>query len=142
VLDIVRVKLEPAEMITTIAQTAMTDGPVTVQIIEEEKGSSGPILVEAIRGEVINAGIRVESSKLNGDRTSRAIPVAGRAGSGRLALLNRGWTDPFIAELDEFPLGADDQVDALSASFNHLSEYEDRTTVLGSAWFPSTGVRI
>lgn len=136
VLDVLRVKLEPDQLISTIAQTAIADGLETVQVIEEEKGSSGALLVEAIRREVINAGIRVESSKLTGDKVSRAIPAAGRAGSGRLAVLIRAWTDALLAELDEFPLGHDDQVDALSAAFGYLGEYEDIRTVLGSGWVP------
>lgn len=133
ILDVIRDKLDPDQLIGTIARTALADGAETVQIIEEEKGSSGPILVEAIRREVVNNGIRVESSKLTGDKVSRAIPAAGRAGSGRLAVLERAWTDEVLAELDEFPFGShDDIVDALSASFGQLGEYENVNAVLGS----------
>jgi len=133
VLDVLRAKLDPDQLIATIARTAAADGPETTLVIEEEKGASGAVLVEAIRREVMNIGVRVESAKLTGDKVSRAVPAAGRMGAGRLHVLDRAWTDEFLAECDEFPMGADDQIDALSAAFGFLSQYEDIRTVVGGA---------
>ena len=57
-----------------------------------------------------------------GDKFTRAGPVAARVNAGRLKLVRGSWNRAFIDELATFPVGAhDDQVDALSGAYAMLA---------------------
>ena len=53
-------------------------------------------------------------------RTHGLMPVAAQAEGGNIKILSAPWTDDLLAELEEFPGGWDDQVDALAGAFTDL----------------------
>jgi predicted phage terminase large subunit-like protein len=134
--DMQRFKAEPDALLARIADTAESDPYDTTTLIEEERGASGKILLQAIRREVEDIGGRVEGSSVTGDKSTRATPLAGAVSSGKVALVRAGWNDEFIAEMAEFPGSFDDQIDAASAAYNYLSQYERRDSVVGSFFVP------
>jgi predicted phage terminase large subunit-like protein len=136
VLDVVRGRWEPNGLLATIADVARHDGYEIVTLIEQEKGSSGLILSESIRRQIEDIGGRVESAPITGDKTTRAIPFAGAVSSGKVSLLRGPWNPDFLHELESFPMGHDDQVDAGAYAFNWLSPYERRESVIGSVFVP------
>lgn len=141
VADVVRGRWEPDEVLDVIVQTAIADGPTTEVILEEEKGSSGRLLAEAVRRRLEGAGAgMVHSAKISGDKTTRAYGLAGCVGAGNLVMVEASWNDDVIREMDAFPGPEhDDIIDALSLGYNWLDENRQ---VVGGAYYPATGVRI
>lgn len=141
VADVVRGRWEPDEVLDVIVQTAVKDGPTTEIILEEEKGSSGKLLAEAVRRRLEGAGAgMVHSAKISGDKTTRAYGLAGCVGAGDLVMVRASWNDDVVREMHAFPGPEhDDIIDALSLGYNWLDENRQ---VVGGAYYPATGVRI
>jgi predicted phage terminase large subunit-like protein len=135
VLDLVRGRWEPEEVLNQIVATAIADGPTVDIILEEEKGSSGRLLAEAVRRRLENAGAgMVHCAKISGDKTTRAYGLAGCIGAGNLILARAPWNDDVEREMLAFPGPEhDDIIDSLSLGFNWLDE---NPQVLGSGWVP------
>jgi len=131
VTDIVRGRWEPEEVLNQIVATAVKDGPGVDVVLEEEKGSSGKLLAEAVRRRIEEAGAgMVHSKSISGDKTTRAYGLAGCVGAGNLILLEAGWNDDVVREMNAFPGPEhDDIIDSLSTGYNWLDE---NPQVLGS----------
>ena len=74
-LDLVRGRWEPEEVLNQIVRTAIADGPSVDVILEEEKGSSGKLLAEKLldgRLENVGEGM-VHSRSISGDKTKSAL---------------------------------------------------------------------
>jgi predicted phage terminase large subunit-like protein len=135
VSDIVRGRWEPEEVLNQIVATAISDGPSVDVILEEEKGSSGRLLAEAVRRRLENAGAgMVHSAKISGDKVTRAYGLAGCVNAGNLTLLEAGWNADAEREMDAFPGPEhDDIIDSLSLGYNWLDQ---NPQVLGSFYVP------
>jgi predicted phage terminase large subunit-like protein len=135
VSDIVRGRWEPEEVLNQIVATAVSDGPSVDVILEEEKGSSGRLLAEAVRRRLENAGAgMVHSAKISGDKVTRAYGLAGAVNAGNLILVDGSWVDDVEREMNAFPGPEhDDVIDALSLGYNWLDQ---NPQVLGSAFYP------
>ncbi len=135
VLDLVRGRWEPEEVLNQIVRTAIVDGPAVDVILEEEKGSSGKLLMEAVRRRLENAGVgMVHSRSISGDKTTKGIR-ARRLCRRRESDPGFGaWNDDVEREMNAFPGPEhDDIIDALSLGYNWLDE---NPQVLGSGWVP------
>ena len=63
----------------------------------------------------------VSATPVTGDKMSRALTWAGKAGAGLVLMVEGDWNKAFLDELTSFPTGAhDDQVDAVSSAFDKL----------------------
>lgn len=106
-------------------------------MIEEERGSSGALLVAQFQREARGHDDigKVVGAKLTGDKEARAFWLAQHANKGQLLVVEGPWNRDFLAELESFPDPArhDDQVDAAAHAFNRLAR---RGTSKGSSWSP------
>ena len=130
IVDVVRKRDSPEVIVDLVKNTARKDGKACAQVIEEERGSAGKMVVEQFRRllkDVGGAG-RVYPSPVSGDKPARAFHFAARVNEGNAAVVVGGpdtprppWIADFEAEADDFPDGDhDDIVDAGAHAYNHL----------------------
>lgn len=124
VLDVTRFRAEWSDVIPRIIETARADTSDVLVGFEQTAFQSRAVaqfLSAPGMGEYKAFGVKPE-----GDKFTRALPFAARAGEGMIDVLSgRGWTDDFLEELVTFPKGAhDDQVDAASGAYRLLIDME------------------
>lgn len=124
VADVVRDQWGASERETTIKQTAMADrqkyGDKARIWVEQEPGSGGK---ESAENTILNlAGFSVRAERVTGDKLTRATPLASQVQVGNVRVLQREWTEEYLAEMHRFDgvTGVMDQVDASSGAFNKL----------------------
>lgn len=119
VLDVRAGNWDPAEREAQIRRAAEDDGTAVDIYVEQEPGSGGKDsawgTVRALAGWVARADRPV------GDKATRAEPYAAQANVGNVAVLRRGWTRAYAAQLRSFPRGLKDMVDASSGAFAKLA---------------------
>ncbi len=130
VLDVARAQASDLEAAELIARAAEADRhlahsrgwPFPVICIEEEPGASSRYLIGEFRRHRL-AGFEVRGARPRGSKEDRARPLSALAEAGELRLLRGPWNRAFLDELCAFPLGGhDDQVDALSGAYGHLTQ--------------------
>jgi predicted phage terminase large subunit-like protein len=120
VLDIVRFRGTPGQVMAKIKDTARLDGMATVIALPQDPGQAGLAQVAWYRGEL--AGFHLEVGVESGAKLTRAMPAATLMDDARIGLVAAPWNDSFVAELLAFPDSRkDDQVDALSRAVNTLA---------------------
>jgi predicted phage terminase large subunit-like protein len=121
VLDVQRTRNTPQAVERLIQHTAAGDGRGTAVSMEQEPGSAGVALAD--RYARLLAGYRFKAERATGDKMTRALPLAASAEAGLVKLVRGRWVEPFLDELEIFPLGDhDDQVDAAALAFTRLIE--------------------
>jgi predicted phage terminase large subunit-like protein len=101
-------------------QNAVIDGPATRIRLEAEK--AGIVGLQFLLRDPRMHAYAVDAAPPEGDKFTRAGPVAARVNAGRLKLVRGAWNRAFLDELSTFPVGAhDDQVDALSGAYAMLA---------------------
>lgn len=123
VIDVVRIRGEADRVEQLVRKTVKADGRTCDQVLEEERGSAGKMMIQLFRRvlkEVSGSG-RVFSAPVSGDKEARAFMFASRVNQGDGRMVVGDWNETFLRELDEFPDGGhDDQVDAAAHAYNHL----------------------
>ena len=120
VLDIVRLRGGPHEVVQAIAATAAADGAAVPIGLPQDPGQAGRHQISYLTRGL--AGHRVISSPETGAKETRAMPIASQVNAGNVCLRRAPWNRAFLEELQDFPDGAkDDQVDALSRAFAMLT---------------------
>lgn len=124
VADVVRGQWAASDRETAIKQTAMADrekyGTLARIWVEQEPGSGGK---ESAENTIMNlAGFSVRAERVTGDKLTRANPLASQVQAGNVRVLQRAWTEDYLAEMHRFDgaTGVMDQVDASSGAFNKL----------------------
>lgn len=88
-------------------------------VVEQQPGSAGVEVAEnAIKS---LAGFAVKADKVTGDKVTRSESAARMAEAGFISLIEAPWNEAFLTEICRFPDGHDDQADALSGAFKHLT---------------------
>ena len=120
VLDVVRLRGSPHEVVTTVVSTARRDG-LSVSIgLPEDPGQAGKTQVAYLSGLLV--GHYVTASRETGSKMTRAMPMASQVEARNFAIVQSRWNHTFLDELGNFPDGRkDDQVDALSRAFSMLT---------------------
>ena len=120
VLDIVRFRGSPNDVVEKIVMTADRDG-LAVQIgLPEDPGQAGKTQVAFLSRQL--SGYRVSASPETGSKTTRVMPVASQIEARNFSIVRANWNHAFLEELHDFPSGRkDDQVDALSRAFTMLT---------------------
>ena len=124
--NIIRVRVGPDEVVNTVVNTALADGPEVTVAIEEETGSSGKLTTAFFQQKL--PGFVVVPIKPDSKKKERAFHVAVAQNSGNLLLTQGEWNEPFEDEAINFTGDKDphdDQVDALAMSYNWLNDYEE-----------------
>ena len=123
IVDVVRRRERPDQITALVKATAIADGGTCAQIIEEEKGAAGAMMVELFKRllRTTDGTGRVIPAKVTGDKATRAFHFAADTNDGNVYLVKGDWNEVFLEELDDFPLGEhDDQVDAAAHGYNYL----------------------
>ena len=125
VADVKRKQLGAGGVRELIDQTAEEDGYMTNIILPQDPGQAGKVVVEDLIAMLKGYNARAEAQ--SGAKETRAQPFSAQMEIGRVSVLNRTWTKPWLDELRFFPKGKfKDQVDASSSAFNELSRLTRR----------------
>jgi predicted phage terminase large subunit-like protein len=121
VLDVIRVRVGPAEVERLLVQTARGDGVATIISLAQDPGQAGVAQMAYLKRAL--SGFNVVSSPETGSKLVRALQSSAVIGRGGMLLVDARWTADFIEELQLFPNGdKDDQVDALSRAVTTIGE--------------------
>ena len=121
VLDIIRLRGGPHEVVAAIEAAAAGDGVGVTIGLPQDPGQAGRSQINYLASKL--AGYRIIATPETGPKETRAMPVASQANAGNLALRLAPWNRVLLEELQDFPNGAkDDQVDALSRAFSLLMD--------------------
>jgi predicted phage terminase large subunit-like protein len=125
ITDVRRGQWDSATVDNMIFNTAVEDGRHVAVREEQEGGASGKAVIAARRKRM--AGFDYDGMLATGDKEVRAKPHASQQQGGNVLLYKdpstgSPWIRAFIEEYKVFPRGKnDDQVDAGSGAFNHLT---------------------
>lgn len=129
--DVFRDKIRPAELLDQAIRLARMDGKACRQVLEGEK--AGLINLDLLVSDPRAAEYPFETSKIEGDKDSRALNVQTRMAAGRVKMRRASWNAELLEELR---LGKaakhDDQQDALSGAYNYLAGQKVETASVTS----------
>lgn len=120
--DLVCERLSGSAKHTLIQTTSARDGHFVTQAIEQEGGASGSEVGHDYKTRIL-AGFRVIMDRPSGSKTMRASRWLGLAEQAHVHLVRdedgrRGdWFDGLLSQLDTFPSGKRDRVDAISGGY-------------------------
>lgn len=121
ICDMEHFRESPASNEARIIQCAEVDGHDVEVIIEQEPGSSGKDVVDNYQRKVLK-GFTVRADRPTGDKVTRAKPWSALAERGNVCLVRGPWIHNFLAEVETFPHGKKDQVDAVSGLYKFLCD--------------------
>ena len=123
-LNIIRIRGTPENVQEMVKSTAMIDGKRVKIRIEQEPGAAGKKVINDYKRVLV--GYDVEGVPATGEKSVRATPLSIQVNAGNVRMLEADWNTPTMAVLRVFPHGKhDDDVDAMSGSFNELTEPSD-----------------
>lgn len=120
ILHVYRVQKTTPEIQEAIVQNAAIDGRSVAIRLEAEK--AGIIQLDyLLRDPRMNPYV-IDKKAPEGDKYTRATPVAARVNAGRVMMVKGQWNRAFLDELSVFPQADnDDQVDGLSGAYDMLN---------------------
>jgi predicted phage terminase large subunit-like protein len=121
VLDMVLIRLNPAERDEVIKATIAMDGPNVLQRMEQEGGSSGKSDVFNF-AKTLFQGTGFQGIKSSGSKEIRARGFSGAVSNGLVFIIRAPWNSMYINLLCPFPQKGihDDPVDSSSGAYNEL----------------------
>lgn len=120
VADVQRQQLGGGGVRELIEKIADEDGISTRIIIPKDPGQAGKAQSEDIIA--LLRGYSVKAEAQSGSKELRAEPLASQIEIGKVSVLKRVWTKPWLDELRFFPKSRlKDQVDSVASAFNELS---------------------
>lgn len=129
IVDNVAVQMGPADVDLLILETAQRDrllvsrfkGASYAVRWEKEGGAAGPR--DSQRIAMMLSGFDAYGVRPQGDKVTRAKPLAAQAKAGNVSLIKGDWNLPWLAHMHGQPdLPKDDIMDASSGAFNALTE--------------------
>lgn len=115
-----RFRGRPGEVKDTVKSFAATDGQRCRISIPQDPGQAGVAQVEDYIRSL--AGTIIHARKETGEKVDRAKPVSAQAEARNIRIVKGPWNEAFLQELEAFPEGKKDQVDAFSGAFTDLIE--------------------
>jgi predicted phage terminase large subunit-like protein len=120
VMDVVRRRLSASGVEDLVYATAVHDGTSVPVRIEQERAGSGKALVDGYSRRL--NGWDVDGVRPEGDKETRAAPVAAQQQRSRVLIVRAEWNKELVKECGSFPRGKhDDQVDCLSGGHGFLA---------------------
>lgn len=116
---VARFRESPYRVEQAIKNTASADGKDVMIGLSQDPGQAGKSQVQHLVSML--AGSRVTTRRETGDKVTRAGPFSAQAEAGNVHVVRGPWNDAFFAELENFPEGHDDQVDAAAGALQELS---------------------
>lgn len=122
--DVASLRGNPGAVDAFLLATARADGHRVMQVLPLDPGAGGKIALAHYQA--ILAGYPVSSARAVDDKLTRFRPFSGYAAPPKRGafVVRAPWTAAYLDELEAFegrPKDRDDQVDATSDAFNHLS---------------------
>lgn len=112
--DVIRKRLGPGDVEQLIYTTAAADGQRVRVHFEQEPGSSGKLVVNLMKRELL--GYSTSSATADANKVLRARPAASALDNGQLEAVKAPWLHDVYEEMGVFPFGAhDDIVDTISS---------------------------
>jgi predicted phage terminase large subunit-like protein len=128
ILHVYRVQKTPVHVEADILQNAQLDGRDTHIRLEAEK--AGIVQLDYLLRNSHLRGFRLDAKAPEGDKYTRAQPIASRVNAGKVFMVRGEWNRAFLDECAVFPMGAhDDQVDAFSGAYDAASNGASGITV-------------
>jgi predicted phage terminase large subunit-like protein len=127
VVDVVRYRKRPNEVVESIIKTANEDGLEVPVSIPRDTGSGGLGYHSYMTRVLSEAGIYVKTVKMSGwtNKLTRFLPFASLCEGGNVKVVRGDWNEAWFDELEAFDGGdrkkKDDQVDATSDAFKLLA---------------------
>lgn len=120
VADVQRQQLGGGAVRELIQKVADEDGISTRIVIPRDPGQAGKVQTEDIIA--LLRGYSVKAEAQSGSKELRAEPLASQIEIGKVSVLKRVWTKPWLDELRFFPKSRlKDQVDSVASAFNELA---------------------
>lgn len=120
ILHVYRVQKTPVYVEADIVSNAMMDGRETRIRLEAEK--AGIVQLDYLLQRPELRGFRLDAKAPEGDKYTRAQPIASRVNAEKVFTIRGEWNRAFLDECAVFPMGShDDQVDALSGAYDALT---------------------
>jgi len=131
IIDVVRERLDAADVPNLLKAVAAQDGIYCRQDLPQDPGQAGKFQVRYLVKQL--AGYVVNFSPESGSKTQRAEPLASQAKAGNVKLLRAEWNDTLLAELCKFPFSEfKDQTDAASRAFKNLTPTVEEEYIPGT----------
>jgi predicted phage terminase large subunit-like protein len=119
--DVDTLQGSPEAVERMVVTNAQRDGKSVTISLPQDPGAAGKSAVFYLTKAL--SGFRVVSSLESGDKVTRAEPFASQMNVGNVGMVRAEWNNAYVQELRNFPFGKhDDQIDASSRAFNHLTE--------------------
>lgn len=119
--DVVRFRKEPSRVEKYIRQVADLDGTEITIWQEQEPGSSGKIVIDHYRRNVLPE-FSFKEDKVSGNKSERAAPFATQCEAGNVKIIKAKWNVEFLKEAELFPNSQfKDQIDAVSGAWSKLA---------------------
>ncbi len=120
ILHMYRVQKSPVAVKDDIIQNAVMDG--TDVPIRLEAENSARVQLDYMLREPALHNYRLDIVKPEGDKYTRATPIASRVNAGKVFMVKGVWNRALLDEMAVFPMGAnDDQVDTLSGAWHGVA---------------------
>jgi predicted phage terminase large subunit-like protein len=103
----------------TVKNLARSDPKGTVVALWEDPGAAGKSSARHFAR--LLSGFIVKIVRASKDKVTYAGPASSQAEAGNIRVVRGAWNEPFFATLERFPVGHDDDVDALSLAHILLS---------------------
>lgn len=121
VLDVTNDQIDPAATDAMVLSIARQDGPYVSVRWEQEGGASGKR--DSYHIATMLNGYDAVGVSPQGDKVTRAKPMAAQALAGNVKLLRGSWNEWYLAEMHGQPeLPHDDVMDASSGAFNSIND--------------------
>jgi predicted phage terminase large subunit-like protein len=125
ILDATAEQIDPARTDTTMKNTAIQDTTYCAIRFEQESGASG--VRDAHHIVTFLHGFDVRGIPPQGDKITRAKPLAAQALAGNVKLLRGPWNERWLAHMHGQPdLDHDDEMDAASGMYNEIVKRQTR----------------
>lgn len=122
--NVARARHDPAELEGFVKGTASLDGKRVVQLMEQEPGSAGKIVIHNwATGPLF--GWTVEGMRKTGPKDEYWRPLSGYAKHVPIIVLRAEWNAKLVDELLSLPIGHDDQADSVSTAYVWLTSGQD-----------------
>lgn len=133
--DVIRGQWSPLEVEANIRLAAKLDPSNTRIVLEQDPAQAGKFEKEYYLRTLAGYDIHVVPPQGDTDNSkiTRAKPVSAQAAAKNIRIVRGHWNEQYLRELEAFPEGHDDQVDATSGAFRQCLNTSTLLPVVGGS---------
>lgn len=134
IVDVVKLRGEPSEVMRAVIDTAQADGRSVRISLPQDPGQAGKMQAQFMARALL--GFTVTVTPETGSKETRAMPFAAQVNAGNVIVTaGAAWTRGLVEEMRSFPSGKhDDQVDALSRAAGMLVTAAEPAKMVSMPW--------